>query len=63
MSVELEIQLLMEREVVAAQGNLCVCVSMSECEHLPVLIFVLKPVCNYRAGFLIDSRLLHLRAP
>jgi len=41
----------------------CVCLSMSECVHLPVLIFVLKPVFNYRAGFLIDSRLLHLQAP
>lgn len=61
MSVEFEMQLLMKREVVAARGNEYVCGSMSECVHLPE-IFVLKPVCNYRAGFLIDSRLLHLRA-
>lgn len=61
MSVEFEMQLLMEREVVAARGNECVCVSVSECVLLPE-IFVLKPVCNYRAGFLIDSGLLHLWA-
>lgn len=47
MSVEFEMQLLMEREVVAARGNKCVCGSVSECVLLPE-IFVLKPVCNYR---------------